>query len=333
MEIWLHGFPVPRHVAPLAVEAERRGFDGLLLADSENLVGDPWVELALAARDTTRLGLGVAVTNPVTRHPAVTASAAATLQIESSGRAVLVLGRGDSAVLQLGLRPATTAQLERAVADIRGFLRGDEIRAVNGTTARMAWIAPFAPAEVPVSVAATGPATIALAARAAGRVDLTVGADPERVAWAVAAARRAVPEGGTPPSLGAFVNVVVHPDISVARDLVRGSAAIFAHFVSEGPTDVLSAADRTVVERLGGAYEEAEHGLRTASHAAVLPDGFIDRFAVVGPPEHCAERLRELVDLGLDRVIVVPASRDADPKLVAATNRTFADDVLPRLRG
>jgi 5,10-methylenetetrahydromethanopterin reductase len=57
-EVWLLGFPVPRHAAALAAEAERQGFDGLLLADSENLVGDPYVELALAARDTTRCGSG-----------------------------------------------------------------------------------------------------------------------------------------------------------------------------------------------------------------------------------------------------------------------------------
>lgn len=72
-------------------------------------------------------------TNPVTRHPAVSASAAATLRIESGGRAALVLGRGDSAVLQLGLRPATIGQLERAVGEIRRFLRGDE---VNTTSCR-----------------------------------------------------------------------------------------------------------------------------------------------------------------------------------------------------
>ena len=61
------------------------------------------MELALAARATERLGLGPAVTNPVTRHPAVTAAAVATLQVESEGRAVVVFGRGDSAVLQLGI--------------------------------------------------------------------------------------------------------------------------------------------------------------------------------------------------------------------------------------
>jgi hypothetical protein len=43
-------------------------------------------EGALAARATERLRLGPAVTNPVTRHPAVTAAAVATLQVESEGR-------------------------------------------------------------------------------------------------------------------------------------------------------------------------------------------------------------------------------------------------------
>ncbi|MGY1690731.1 LLM class flavin-dependent oxidoreductase [Geodermatophilus sp. SYSU D01105] len=331
-EIWLHGFPVPRRAVDLAVRAERWGFDGLLLADSENLVGDPYVELALAAGATERLRLGPAVTNPVTRHPAVTASAVATLHIESGGRAVVVLGRGDSAVRQLGLRPATSEELQSGLDQLQGFLRGQAVPAPGGISARMAWVGPFGATEVPVSVAATGPGTIALAARGCGRVDLTVGADPRRVSWAIAEARRAVQDTGAPLSLGAFVNVAVHPDVAVARDLVRGSAAIFAHFVSEGPSDVVPEEDRAVVERVKAAHDEAAHGLTTASAATLLPDAFLDRFAVAGPPDACVARLRELIDLGLDRVIVVPGSRDADPDLLAASDELFAGEVLPRLR-
>jgi 5,10-methylenetetrahydromethanopterin reductase len=317
----------------LAVQAEGWGFDGLLLADSENLVGDPYVELALAARDTQRLQLGPAVTNPVTRHPAVTASAIATLQIESGGRAVIVLGRGDSAVRQLGLHPATTEELEQGLSRLQGFLRGQAVPSGGGVAARMGWIEPFHAGDVPVSVAATGPVTIALAARRCGRVDFTVGADPRRLSWAVAEARRAVDYTGAQLSLGAFVNVAVHPDTAVARDLVRGSAAIFAHFVSEGPHDVVPDDDRATMERVRAAYDEAAHGLTTADHARLLPDDFLDRFAVVGPPEHCVARLRELIGLGLDRIIVVPSSRDADPDVLAASNELFATEVLPRLSG
>jgi 5,10-methylenetetrahydromethanopterin reductase len=330
-EIYLHGFPIPGRTVELAMQAEQWGFDGLLLADSENLVGDPYVELTLASRATERLRLGPAVTNPLTRHPAVTAAALATLQVESGGRAVAVFGRGDSAVLQLGLRPATTAQLEQGLTQLQGFLSGEEVDLGEGRQARMAWVAALHPTKVPIDVAATGPQTIALGAGLAERVTFTVGADPRRVSWAVEEARRAAGgRGGV--SLGAFVNFAVNSDMDVARGLVRGSVAIFAHFVSEGPLGVLPEEDRQVVQRLGAAYEERSHGLSTAAHATLLPDGFVDRFAVVGSAEQCIERLRGLLELGLERLIMVPGSRDADPALVAESNARFASEVLPALR-
>lgn len=151
------------------------------------------------------------------------------------------------------------------------------------------------------------------------------------MAEAIAIARTAVPDAGR-LSVGAFVNVGVHPDPAVARDLVRGSAAIFAHFVSEGPLDALPARERAVVARLGAEYAEARHGLRAAAHATALPDGFLDRFTVAGTPAHCVRRLRELSELGLDRIIVVPGSRDVEPRLMTAAMRSFTEDVLPALR-
>ena len=103
MEVWLHAFSFPGKVAELARKAEAWGFTGLLLADSQNLNADIWVELALAGAATSRLRLGPGVTNSVTRHLAVTASAACTLQAETGGRATLGFGRGDSALAQIGL--------------------------------------------------------------------------------------------------------------------------------------------------------------------------------------------------------------------------------------
>ena len=37
MEVWLHAFSFAGKVAPLARQAEEWGFDGLLVADSQNL--------------------------------------------------------------------------------------------------------------------------------------------------------------------------------------------------------------------------------------------------------------------------------------------------------
>ena len=331
MEAWLHGFSFPGRVAALARRAEEQGFDGLLVADSQNLNADVWVELALAAAATERIGLGPGVTNPVTRHPAVTASAAATLQAETGGRAVLGLGRGDSALARLGRPPVSPAALERALAQVQGFLAGEEVALEDGTRSRIAWLPADGVPKVPVMVAATGPRTIRAAARHADRLDLCVGAEPARLRWAVGVAREAA--GDRRVSLGAFVNVAVHPDRAVARDLVRGSVAIFARFATEGaPADGLSGVTRQGIERLSRDYDEARHGLAGAAHARALEDDFVDRFAVAGPAGEVTERLAELADLGLSRVIVVPGSLDADPALVAETNASFARDVLPRLR-
>jgi 5,10-methylenetetrahydromethanopterin reductase len=319
MEVWLHSFAFPHRVAETANRAEAWGCGGVHVADSQNLNADVWVELALAGAATQRLRVGPGVTNPRTRHPAVTASAAATLHAETGGRAVLGLGRGDSALTQLGRRPVPPEELEDALAAIQGYLSGG-----------IAWIGELDLPKVPVHVAATGPHVIELAARHAEGIDFTVGAEPERMRWAVETARAAAGERAL--SLGAYLNVAVHPDRAVARDLVRGSTAIFARFATEGaPADGLSDVTRAGIERLARDYDESRHGQGAAAHARALEDDFIDRFAVVGTADEVAERLTGLAQLGLERIVMVPGSVDAEPDLVAQTNEAFAADVLPRL--
>jgi 5,10-methylenetetrahydromethanopterin reductase len=335
-QVWLHGFPVPSGCETTAVQAERLGFDGLLLADSQNLVGDVFVELGVLTRATHRLGLGTGVINPLTRHPAVTAAAIASLQLESGGRAVLGVGRGDSSLAQLGLVSPSTGRLREFVSQVRGFLHGETV-SVDGRASRIGWITDRAVPPAPVELAATGPATIAAAAVAADRVMLTVGADPARVAWGIEVARQARIAAGLDPAalrVGAYVNVGCHPDPAVARALVRGSTAIFAHFsaLSAAASTALSRDDAAVIGQVGRHYDEARHGLSDATHTAGLDDEFVDRFAVVGPAARCVARLRGLFEFGLDRVVVVPGSRDTDPELLTYSNEVFAREVLPQLR-
>jgi 5,10-methylenetetrahydromethanopterin reductase len=335
-QVWLHGFPVPGGCVATAAQAERLGFDGLLLADSQNLVGDVFVELGVLTRVTGRLGLGTGVINPITRHPAVAAAAIASVQLESGGRAVLGVGRGDSSLAQLGLARPSTARLREFVSQVRGFLRGETV-SVDGRASRIGWITDRAISPVPVELAATGPATIAAAAVAADRVMLTVGADPARVAWGIEAARQARVAAGLDPAalrVGAYVNLGCHPDPAVARSLVRGSAAIFAHFsaMSAAAGTALDRDDAAVIEQVGRRYEQARHGLSDAAHTGSLDDDFVDRFAVAGPAAQCAARLRGLFELGLDRVVVVPGSRDSDPDLLTYSNELFAREALPELR-
>lgn len=330
----MHTFAFAGRVAATARQVEAWGFDGLLVADSQNLNADVWVELALAAAATERIGLGPGVTNPVTRKLAVTASAAATLQAETGGRAVVGFGRGDSAVTQLGGHPVPAREFEHELEALQGYLRGDEVAFDGAPPNRIAWVAGDGFPKVPVVVAATGPRVIAAAARHADAIDFTVGAEVERLRWAVETARDAAAAAGRPaPSLGAYLNVAVDPDRAAARELARGSTAIFARFATEGaPADGLSAVTRDGIARLAEGYETARHATQSAPQAVGLSADFIDRFAVVGSADEVVDRLRELEALGLDRVVVVAGSLGADPALVAASNDRFAADVLPRLK-
>ncbi|HST40917.1 MAG TPA: LLM class flavin-dependent oxidoreductase [Conexibacter sp.] len=330
MHVFLHTFSFPHRTAALARQAEAWGFSGLLVADSQNLNADVWVELAVAAAATERIVLGPGVTNPATRHPAVTASAAATLQEESGGRALLGFGRGDSALSQIGRRPVPAADFERALIELQGLLRGEQVELEDGARSQIGWIAASEQPKVPVVVAATGPHVIASGARHADAVDFTVGAEPEHLRWAVETARAAA--GGRALSLGAYLNVAVDPDPAAARDLVRGSTAILARFAAEGaPTDGLSDVTRRGIAQLAADYDEARHGQGAAPAARQMEDAFVDRFAVCGTAEQVRERLLALRELGLERIVVVPGSLDADPADVAGSNERFAADVLPAL--
>ena len=74
MEFGIISLPLPDRAVAAAAAAEEDGYDVVLLPDSQNLFGDPYTELALIAKATSRIRLGTGVTNPVTRHPAVTAA-------------------------------------------------------------------------------------------------------------------------------------------------------------------------------------------------------------------------------------------------------------------
>ncbi len=80
--------------------AEASGFDLLSTGDSQSLWADPFITMAVAAEHTTRPRIGVTVSNPQTRHPAVVASSLVALQQLSGGRIVYGLSSGDRRVAQ-----------------------------------------------------------------------------------------------------------------------------------------------------------------------------------------------------------------------------------------
>jgi 5,10-methylenetetrahydromethanopterin reductase len=334
---WTTTNPAPRRAESTAAAVEAAGWDGLTFTDSQNLSGDVYVALGLAARATTRIGLGPGVTNPVTRHPAATASAIATVQILSEGRAVLGIGRGDSALFHLGLEPAPVADFERYLAQVQGYLRGEAVD-LDGFASRIRWLGESRRPKVPVDVAATGPRVIAAAARHADRITFSMGANPERLRAGIVAARAARAAAGLDPAsltFGAYLNVAPHEDAGVARDLVRGRVAVMAHFsgMAGSTGQGVAVEDRKVFEALHAGYDRDHHTENVASHSQALDPDFLDRFAVVGPPAVCVAKLAAVVAAGIERLVVIGPSRDAEPRQADRSNALFLNEVLPALRG
>ena len=67
-------FPIPGLAGAMAANFEGAGWDGIYMADTQNLTAEVYVSLGVAAASTERIKLATGVTNPVTRHPAVAAS-------------------------------------------------------------------------------------------------------------------------------------------------------------------------------------------------------------------------------------------------------------------
>lgn len=333
-EIHLLTFPLPGLAGAMAQMTETGGWDGIYFADTQNLAADVWVSLGIAAASTERMTLATGVTNPVTRHPAVTASAISAVQVASGGRAVLGIGRGDSALGYLGQKPARVAPFEKYVSQVRGFLHGETVDLGDATSQNM-WIGENGQPPVPIDIAATGPKVIAVAARQADRVTFGVGANPERLRESIAHVRKEREAAGLDPasiSVGAYVNTVAHPDVEVARQVARGGTASFAHFSGMDGAPKQNTDDDSVFEALGKDYDMAGHAKATASHAQALSDEFIDRFSVAGPSEYCVSRLAELFDAGVEQLVLVPGSRDAEGGEVMASMNRLASEVLPKLR-
>ena len=323
VEVWTHGTASQRGIRRFAAELEVNGWDGLSVVDSQNLSGDPYVALTMAALDTEKIRLGTAVTNSVTRMSAVTATAIASVDRISDGRALLGIGRGDSALSHLGLAPARLSQFENYLIQRQKYLRGeavkfDEIKipttmapslldlelADKPTESRIGWLG--GRNKVPLEVAASGPKVIEIAALNSDRVMFTLGADVSRIAWGIELAKKARRRAGLDPDgikFGSYVNCVCCSDTELARDLVRGGLATFARFsIMHGKAiGPISIEAETALKSLHKTYDMRKHTEDDSRQASSMSAEFIEQFAIAGPPEYCIGRLRVLIDLGLDK--------------------------------
>jgi 5,10-methylenetetrahydromethanopterin reductase len=314
--------------------AESSGcFSLLTTGDSQSLWAEPFVALTYAATLTRRPQLGITVTNPMTRHPAVAASAAVALQQLSGGRFRYGIGTGDSALRNIGVRTAQLEELEEYVLAVRSLTRTGQAT-WRGNRLRLDW----AQALVPIWIAAEGPRSLRLAGRIADGVILSNCLTRERSDWAMGLiAEGAAASGRNPEEIEVWWMANVVPSASVEdgvrsiRSVLAGTANhAYRHSIEDkGVPESL----RDAIAQLQARYDSSVHANPAlADHNAQLVDelGLRDWLAaqstIAGPPSAIIERLREVRSYGVRRILL--GQFVADP---LAFMRTFAIEIAPSL--
>jgi 5,10-methylenetetrahydromethanopterin reductase len=294
---------------PLCREAEECGFDLLGVADSQSVFRELYVALTVAALNTRRVRLGPLVTNPLTRHLVVTASAISTIDELSGGRALLGIGSGDSAIFTLGAPPATVAGLEDATVTLNRLTRGEPI----DRDGRI-WRVHRSTRRVPVYLAAEGPRTLELAGRVADGVIVGLGLTPEVIRLSLAAIERGAHAAGrTLADLDVWwfakTNVAETRAAAVAP-ITMALAASANHafrFTLEGkgvPPDL-----HEKIRGLQREYNAHHHEIAGAGNAGLterwgLTDFLVERFGIVGTPDDCVTQVRRARAAGAHQFII-----------------------------
>jgi probable F420-dependent oxidoreductase len=322
-------FPLPHVIACLKV-AEDVGFDHAWFGDSHLIWHETGPYLTAAALSTSRLRVGPLVANPVTRDPTVVASSLATLGDLFDGRAVLGLGRGDSAVRTLNRAPMTVGDFRQALRVIRALVRGEEVD-VHGVSTRLAWVRH----RVPVLVAAYGPRVLAMAGEEADGLILQL-ASPSVVAWAVGHARTAAEKAGRKWSeyeVVAAAPSYITGDRDHALARVRGFPATVSNHVkdllrhhasSTLPSDLVEG-----MEAVRG-YDYLRHGHADAPHVRAVTDDMAERLTLIGTADAVRGKIGRLGEAGVTQVCLYIGVVEREQHF--SLLETYGRDIIPAFR-
>ena len=322
-------FPLSHMLACIKV-AEDVGFEHVWFGDSHLIWHEVSPYLTAAAIATTRMRVGPLVANPVTRHPTVVASMAATLGQLFDGRAALGIGRGDSAVRTLGLSPMKVAEFRDALRLMRRLCRG-ETGELHGTPIRLPWLT----RPVPVLLAAYGPRVLELAGAEADGLILQL-ASPSVIEWAVGHARRGAATAGTSP--GAFEVIAAAPtyvsdDRERALSRVRGFPATVSNHVKDllrtyRPEELPAELVEGMVGVTG--YDYQEHGVPDAPHTRAVTDDMAERLTLVGTAAQIRDKVGRLEAAGVTQVCLYLGI--VEQEFHFSTLETYGREVIPHFR-
>ena len=305
-------------IITVARATEQGGFGTIWIAEQHFHRG-VFTIAAAVAEATVSVRIGFGILSPFIRHPASVAMELASLTERFGQRFALGYGVAHIGSSRLGTIPTNQVTgLRDAAKATRSLLRGDT--AYNG--ARLS--SPLPP--VPIYLGSMGPQSLRMSAAHYDGALLGVMCSPTFIASRAELIDAALAKAGRSRedySLGALVLTAVADDPADARDRVRRSVAYYlAEIPDVSPRLVGTDISRDDLLSVRGQILEAKANDGLEAAAAVLSDDLVDLLAVAGTPDDVAERLSQLGDAGLDRVV---AHHALDPDAVLALGAAFAD--------
>jgi 5,10-methylenetetrahydromethanopterin reductase len=328
--------PDHRSFVEAAKRSEDDGFDLVSTGDSQCLFLDVYSMLTLAAEHTSEVMVGPMVTNPVTRHPAVTAGAISTVQSIADGRAFLTLSSGDSSLLNIGERPAPLRQVAEYGQIVRALTNGETVEH-HGAEFKMHWET----RRVPLYLTPEGPKGLEQAGRIADGIFLNNGISPDVVRDSL----RRISDGAK--SVGrelkdidiwlAIRGFKVGEDHASAVDKIRFQLAgtlnhvfrftLEGKLVPEAHVEGLNALQREYRSDIHFSPERGKQNAALLDKYGLL-NWAVERFAIAGPSSYCVDRLSSLAEAtGISKFFIPHIGTNVDE---------FADamgkEVIPALK-
>jgi 5,10-methylenetetrahydromethanopterin reductase len=335
---------LPQDNVELARHAEALGFDTVWVPD-ERFCREVYSTMTLLALCTERVKIGTAVTDPYSRHPALTALAIATVDEISKGRALLGMGAGSSGFKELGIdRRKPIVAMREAVKVIRLLLEEKKVD-FSGEIVKLKETNLFFPArsDIPIYLAGRGPRLMELAGEVADGAILGAGRgnSARNVRYGLEHIRKGAEKAGRDPNsldIMSWIFTSISEDADDAKKIMKGLAI-----------SIVDSADISALKSLGVSEDLAtsvKQGLRKIGYVRrpfhlvakgerrevleVMPDEISDQLMMAGTPEDCAKRVSELFEAGSKLITIVPFPAAGDTK--RAMIRMFAETVISKYK-
>jgi 5,10-methylenetetrahydromethanopterin reductase len=318
-------------LADLAVLAEELGYRDFWYTDVR-FARDCYLGLAAAAARTRRIRLGTGVTDPYSRHPALTAAAIATLDEMSGGRAVLGLGTGGTGFRELGIEQALpVAALRETVSLVRGLLSGEKVTQQGKVVSLGGAALGFAPPRpgLPIYFATHGSQITRLAAQVADGVLIANTLNPAAFGHYVAQLEQGFAKSARDASrfdIGLRVEACIADDDAAAFDVMRRRVA--SRVLSQYPHwDYLRELGIELPAEFAALAAERPDGYVQRA-TPLMPDAVVESMVLAGSPDRVARQLAQALHPRITTVTLRPHALKGQS--VAPVIRAFAEQVLPQ---